>query len=193
MGFLDSLYNIINPASANFAGSGAAEGLTRIAAPSALSTFSNVAKDLAGPAAIVGSQIYGAKKRSDMAKDVSRGQQTSYDTYMNTINPPPEVKAARFEELKGGVLDQAPRLRKQASNVLASRGIRGQGAAAPVVETEENIQDAINDAFFNIYGQYNVPSGPGPVNFAPSTMDLLGTEAGDLGMLLAIRELTKGN
>ena len=154
-------------------------------------TIGSVAKEVAPAAIAAGSAYYGAKKQSDMASELSRAQQTSYDDYLKTINPPAQVKTTQFEERKGDILDQSPRFRQQASNVLASRGIRGQGAAAPVVETEQDIQKKINDAYFSVYGNYNVPSGPGPTNFAPSTTDLFGTEAADLGMLLALKEFTK--
>jgi len=144
---------------------------------------------VAGPAAMVGASMIGAKSQSGMMQDLSGAQQQSYDKYLQTINPPEAVKQARFNELKQGTLKQAGTARRRLGSQMASRGIRGKGAAAPIAETEEDIRDAINRAYFTVYGQYNVPGMPPPVNYAPSTGQLLGSQVGDLGTLLAMKQM----
>lgn len=86
--------------------------------------------------------------------------QTAYQDYLDVINPPEDVKATRFNQLRGQVLSAVPTARRRLSDTLASRGIRGQGAAAPIAGQDQAVQDAINQAYFQIYGNFNVPSGP---------------------------------
>ena len=134
-------------------------------------------------------QGYGMYQQSEMMKDLNKANQKSYDKYLTTINPTADVQASRFNELKSGILERAPGARTGTANRLAARGIRGQGAGAPVAETDTDIQQAINDAYFQIYGQYNVPSQPGPANYSPSFGNLVGSNAGDIGSYLLAKRL----
>jgi len=137
----------------------------------------------------IAAQGYGIYQQQDMMKDLNKANQKSYDKYLNTINPPADVKESRFNELKSGIMSMAPGARSGTANRLAARGIRGQGPAAPIVNTEEAIQKSINDAYFSIYGNYNVPSQPGPANYAPSFGNLIGSNAGDIGSYLLAKRL----
>jgi len=152
---------------------------------STLQTVGQIAK-VAAPAA---ASIYGVSQQKEMMKDLNKSQQRSYDKYLTTINPPADVQESRFNELKSGILERAPGARTGTANRLAARGIRGQGVGAPIAETDTDIQRAINDAYFKIYGQYNVPSQPGPANYSPSFWNLMGSNMGDVGSYLLAKRL----
>lgn len=145
--------------------------------------------DIIKTVAPIGMQLYGMNEQSKMMKEHSKAQQKSYDKYLSTINPPADVKQSRFNELRSSVLERAPGARRGMANRLASRGIRGQGPAAPVAETDDAIQRSINDAYFKIYGQYNVPSQPGPTDYSPSFWNLMGANTGDIGSWLLANRL----
>lgn len=134
-------------------------------------------------------QGYGMYEQSRMIKEHSKAQQKSYDKYLSAINPPAGVQEARFNELRGAILERAPGARRGMSNRLAARGIRGQGSAAPMVATDEAIQRSINDAYNKIYGQYNVPGQPGPTDYSPSFWNLMGSNVGDIGSWLLANRL----
>lgn len=140
-------------------------------------------------AAPVATTIYGVSEQQKMMKEHSKAQRKSYDKYLSTINPPAGVKEARFNELRRGILERAPGARRGTANRLAARGIRGQGPAAPIAETDEAIQRSINDAYSAIYGQYNVPSQPGPTDYAPSFWNLFGANVGDIGSHMLAKRL----
>jgi len=149
--------------------------------------------DIFKTVAPIGMQLYGMSEQKKMMKDLNKANQKSYDKYLTTINPSADVQASRFNELKSGILERAPGARTGTANRLAARGIRGQGAGAPVAETDDAIQRAINDAYFKIYGQYNVPSQPGPANYAPSFGNLVGSNAGDIGSYLLAKRLSESD
>jgi len=167
------------------AGAGAAAGVTQLATPS----IYEMIKPFLGPALIAGSQIYGAKSQSDMMKDLSAAQAQSYNQYLNQLNPPEDVKQAQFRELESQVVKNVPIMRRRLSNELASRGVRGQGLASPTAASEQQMQDLRNQAYFNVYGKYNVPQTPPPVSYAPGTGSLLGSNVANLGTLLAMKNI----
>ena len=131
---------------------------------------------------IVGDLLGG--DQAEMAQQAAAASQKSWSDYLNLLNPPESVKKTRFQGLKGQVLGSVPGMRQNISSQLASRGIRGQGAAAPIAAGEQNINDLINQAYFNVYSQHNVPSGPGPSGWAPSAGQMVGSNLGDIGMNL---------
>lgn len=142
-------------------------------------------------AAPIAATVYGISEQQKMMKKHSRAQQKSYDKYLSTINPPAGVKKARFNELRSSILERAPGARRGTMSRLAARGIRGQGRGAPIAETDEAIQRSINDAYFKIYGDYNVPSQPGPTDYAPSFWNLMGSNIGDIGSYLLAQRLSQ--
>ncbi len=142
-------------------------------------------------AAPIGMQLYGMNEQQRMMKEQNKAQQKSYGNYLSTINPPADVKEARFNELRSSVLERAPGARRGTANRLAGRGIRGKGPAAPVAETDDAIQRSINDAYFKIYGDYNVPSQPGPTDYSPSFWNLMGESTGDIGSYLLANRLAQ--
>lgn len=144
------------------------------------------------PIASVASTLYGSKQQEKMAKKARkqtkkdterfRKQQQQdyetykqdYETYKQEVNPPKEILDTRFAEAKDYITGSAPQARRRLENRLASRGIRGRGAVSPIMAQEQAIQDALNDAYFNIYTDYNVPPPP-PAPPAPPQMTTIPT------------------
>ena len=147
--------------------------------------------DIFKTVAPIGMQLYGMNEQQKMMKDYNKQQQKSYDKYLSAINPPAGVQESRFNELRSSILERAPGARRGMSNRLAARGIRGQGVAAPIAETDDAIQRSINDAYFKIYGDYNVPGQPGPTNYSPSFWNLMGEGVGDIGSYLLRNRLNQ--
>ena len=137
--------------------------------------------DWFGPALSGAAIVGGSLMQSNQMKDLAEKQAKSYKDYLSAINPPAEVKQTQFNQLKDQVMSQAPVARRRLEDSLASRGIRGAGAAAPMGSQESQIQKALNDAYFKIYGTYNVPGSPGPTSATPSAGSLLGMNAGQIG------------
>ena len=138
---------------------------------------------------LVGGQLLGAKEQSDMMKQLTDAQNQSYQKYLGSINPPDAVKDARFNELQSQVLTQAPIMQRRISDAAASRGIKGQGILPEIAAGEKGINDAINQAYFNVYGDYNVPNQPPPVAFTPGTQNLMGSSMSDLLSMLAMQRM----
>lgn len=136
-----------------------------------------------------GLNIYNVLQQKQMMEDLQEAEEERYEEYLESLNPPEETKEARFQGLKGGILKAAPAARKRRANVMAARGIRGKGAAAPIAETERDVQDAINQAYFNIYGTYNVPGAMPPVSYTPTTGQMVGGQTTDLANLLMMYNL----
>jgi len=127
------------------------------------------------PLMYVGSNLAGAYTQSKMAKDAAKKAEKSYDKYLDTINPPKNVLDARYAEAKDYITGSAPTARRRLENRLASRGIRGRGATSPISDQEQAIQDQLNDAYFNVYTNYNVPSQTPPAVPTPSMGQMFGT------------------
>jgi len=178
-------YDTAGAAAGGAAGAGAMQGLAPLAQPS----FFDSIKPFLGPAALVGSQIYGAKTRSNMMKDLAGAQTASYNQYLGQLNPPPEVKNAQFRDLESQVVQNVPIMQRRLRNELASKGVRGQGLASPTAAGQRQVQDVRNQAYFDVYGKHNVPQIPPPVNFTPGTGSLIGSNVGDLGALLTAKKL----
>lgn len=139
----------------------------------------------------IGMSIYGANQQAKMGQGLADAQNASYQQYLDTLNPSAEAKEAQFNALKSQVTSQAPIMRRKLSNQLASRGVRGQGLASPISSVAKDTQSDINNAYFNVYGKYNTPSAPPPVNYAPSTGNIMGKNVGDIGMMLALQDMFK--
>lgn len=112
--------------------------------------------------------------QSGMMGDVNKAQQESYANYLNAINPPEAVKRARYGALAENARTMGTLTQKRIDESLAARGVRGKGRAAPTGDVAEATRKSLNDAYNMIFGQYNVPGGPGPVNYAPSAGQLAG-------------------
>jgi len=137
----------------------------------------------------LGSQVLGANSESNMMKGLNEAQAQSYQDYLGGLNPPQSVLDTRFNQLKNQVISSAPTARRRISDEMASRGIKGRGAASPIAQNERAIQDDINRAYFQTYGNYNVPQMAPPVNYTPSTGQLLGKNLSDIGMMMAMKQL----
>ena len=130
--------------------------------------------EIAVPAAV---NYYGAKQQANIMQDVQKKEDMRWDQYLNALNPPQEVLDTRFAAAKNQIVGSAPTARRRLDNRLASRGIKGKGAASPISDQESSIQDALNQAHFQTYGQYNVPNMTGPTSPSPSTGQLFGINA----------------
>ena len=122
--------------------------------------------------ALMANNILGSFNQADMAGDVNQAQQQSYQKYLDTINPPESVKQVRYQALAKNAETQSALARKRLDESLASRGIRGKGMAAPSGDMSEAERSSLNNAYNAIFSQYNVPSTPGPVDYAPSAGNL---------------------
>ena len=113
--------------------------------------------------------------QSSMMKGANDAQTKSYEDYLSAINPPAAVKDTQFAALAENARTQGNIAKKRVADTLAARGITGKGMAAPTGDFAQAEKDAINAAYNKIFGTYNVPSTPGPVNYAPSTGQLAGS------------------
>jgi hypothetical protein len=127
------------------------------------------------PLMYLGANLLGSYQQSKMAEDASKKADKSYNRYLDTINPPKDVLDARFGQAKDYITGSAPTARRRLDDRLASRGIRGRGATSPVSDQEQAIQDQLNNAYFQTYTNYNVPSQTPPTVPTPSTGQLFGT------------------
>jgi hypothetical protein len=135
------------------------------------------------------SQVLNGINQSMMAKDMNEAQSKSYQDYLSLINPPEEVKQARYNILRNNVSTTASDARRRLRDTLASRGIRGRGIGGPNAALERSMMDAENNAFNTIYGTYNVPGEAPPVNYSPSAANILGKNISDIGTLMMMQNL----
>ncbi len=112
--------------------------------------------------------------QASMTKGANQAQQQSWQDYLNAINPPETVKAQRYGAGLGEVERTGTQTREKVASQMAARGVRGRGTAAPTGDVAEAERQAKNLLYNQIYGQYNVPSAPGPSNYAPSGGQLFG-------------------
>ena len=129
---------------------------------------------------MLGATALNSVLQSGMMKGVNEAQNKSYQDYINAINPPESVKSVRFNTLAENARTQGALAQKKIDESLAVRGVRGKGKVAPTGDVALSTKDAINAAFNQIYGTYNVPSTPGPVNYAPSAGQLAGTNVAQM-------------
>ncbi len=142
-----------------------------------------------GPALTAGSMLYGANQQSKMAKDLAGAQGRSYNQYLNALNPPDATKEAMFNKVNSQILSSAPVMMRKVSNELASRGVRGQGLASPITGAQKGITEAGRTAYLDIYGRYNAPQVTPPVNYSPSTGNLMGKNVSDIGTLMMMKQI----
>lgn len=126
----------------------------------------------AAGAGMLASSVLGSTSQAGMMQDVNQAQQQSYQDYLSAINPPEEVKDVRYDILAEQTKTQANLAQKRLEESLAQRGVRGKGTAAPTGDLAEAERQALNTAYNQIFGTYNVPSTPGPVSYAPSAGEL---------------------
>lgn len=118
-------------------------------------------------AGLMGMNVLKSMSAAKAAGDLNKAQQQSYQDYLSAINPPESVKAARSNQLLSNVNTQYSKAARQLENALAARGVRGRGAVAPLGDLAQAKAKSMGDAYNQIYGTYNVPSSPGPVNYSP--------------------------
>ena len=126
----------------------------------------------------VATNLYATSQQKKMMQGLQQGQQQSYDKYMQTINPPEEVKQARYNQLANQVQSSIPTMQRRLASSLGARGVRGRGKASPIASQNRSVRDALNQAYFDVYTQYNVPNMPPPVNYVPSTGQLFSQPIG---------------
>jgi len=177
-GVMGDVYNAASPAPPVSGGGYRVPGqMYPTATPAAMtskpSSIGGTMKNILPLAALsLGSNYLGAKSQAETAEDLNKANQKSYQEYLSLINPPQEVLDTRYGAQKADIMKNVPALRTNVANQLAGRGIRGKGAAAPVASTELAVNEALNKAYGDVYGQHNIPSTPGPANYAPSSGDL---------------------
>ena len=135
---------------------------------------------LASIAAPIAMNLFGAHQQSNIMKDARKKEDQRWDEYVNALNPPKDVLDTRFAEAKNFITSSAPTARRRLDNRLASRGIKGKGAVSPVTDHEGSIQNALNQAYFNTYGNYRAPNMPGPATPDVSTGQLAGINAAQM-------------
>jgi hypothetical protein len=130
--------------------------------------------------------------QAGMMSDANKAQQASYQSYLNALNPTPAVQATRYNTLAGNVNTTAAQAEKNIADSLAARGIRGTGTAAPMGDVSEAQREALNAAYNQIYGTYNVPGSPGPANYAPNAANLgISNATGTANYLLPLMMMMK--
>lgn len=130
--------------------------------------------DVALPAAV---NYLGGRQQAKIAKKAEKKEDRRWDQYLNSINPPQDVLDTRFAAAKNQIVGSAPTAMRRVENTLASRGIKGKGAVSPISDQAQSVQDALNQAYFQTYGNYNVPARPGPASVAPSGNQLFAINA----------------
>ncbi len=123
---------------------------------------------------MMGANLLSSGVQADMMQGMNEAQRASYQEYLDAINPPEAVKDVRYDVLAEQARTQASLAQKKLQEELAQRGVRGKGTAAPTGDLAEAERKALNAAYNQIYGTYNVPSTPGPVDYAPSATQLTG-------------------
>ncbi len=130
-----------------------------------------------GMMGLIGLNLANSFNQAGMNKGINQAQTQSYQDYLGTINPPEATKQARYQTLLGNVRNTAGRTYADVASRLAARGIRGRGVAGPTGDVAEAERQAENAAYNQIFGTYNVPSGPGPAAYSPSGGQLATSQA----------------
>ena len=131
----------------------------------------------------------GAKAQQNMYENLAGAQQQSYQQYLQNLNPPEQVKQAQYQKAVNQILPTANLNSRKIYNELASRGVRGGGLASPTAGMERDVTKAKQNAYLDIYGRYNVPQVPPPVAYTPGTSNIIGSNAGDIGTTLLLKQL----
>ena len=130
--------------------------------------------------------------KADMMKGGNTAQQESYDKYLNAINPDEATKNAQLNVLKSNITEQGTLAQRRMDDTLAARGIRGKGKAAPAGDLSEAKRKAENAAYNQIFGKFNVPTTPGPVNYSPSVGNIAAGDATNVANQLLAMQLMRG-
>jgi len=136
-------------------------------------------------AMMLGSNLMGSMSQADMMEDYQKQVEEANRQYLAMLNPPKSVRETRYRSMVGPMAAEAPHARTQLSNVLASRGVRGQGAASPMAEFQRKMGLARADAYNRAYGTWNVPSSPLYSPVAPEAGQLFASNMGRAGTDLA--------
>lgn len=143
-------------------------------------------KDNAGTLAGVGAfgllAYANADQQSAIAKDLQQGSTASYEAFVESLQIPEDVKKAQIAQAQYQVSREAPESRREISNRLASRGIRGKGLASPLAEEEEDILMNYLYPYINVTAQPPVAAPyPQPVSPTPSTGQMFASDVGGVG------------
>lgn len=117
-----------------------------------------------------GSKYLQARSQADIASDLNKSQQLAYNTWLNQLNRTPEEKAALLSSmtpmLKRGVNTWGRNIKRE----LGKRGIQGKPTADAKAQ---QLRHVMNMAYFPVHTQHRAPGQAGPVDYAPSTSNLL--------------------
>lgn len=128
-------------------------GILKVAAPLAVNYFAGQAQ---------------AKE----AEKVAKAQQTSYDSWMQTLNPPKPVLDQRYAAATEATNKAQVANLRGMQDILAARGERGKGPVADIAKATALTGDLYNKNYHDVYSKYNVPNQPGPTNYAPGAGNL---------------------
>ena len=159
------------------------------AAPGVGGTIMNVVKEYGPKAAMAGVGLYGANKQAGMYKGINEGNNAAYEKYLGNLQTPEAVKSAQYGAAQQKIGTNATTSRRRLTNQLSARGVKGEGMGAPLAADERTRQREELQAWLDIYGKYNPPQVAPPASYAPSTADLFGKQAGDVGTAMLLKSL----
>jgi hypothetical protein len=158
------------------------------------SIFGNVdwgglAKAVVPAAVSIGGQYLASRNQADMMKDYAAAQQNAYNQYLARMQPSKEQKQASYNAQIGDIQQKATQAARRLDNANAARGIRGSGTVAPRANLQNQVVDAQDQAWNNVYGienryPYGTPA-QNPTIWAPSGGQLFGTGLGQSANLWA--------
>lgn len=125
----------------------------------------------------MGANLLSSALQSGLVGDANDAQAESYQAYLNSLNPTEAVKGTRFNQLAENARTQGALTQTALDESLAERGVRGKGKAAPTGDASLLTKNAINNAYNQVYGSYNVPGVTPPVNYTPNPLATAGVGA----------------
>ena len=147
------------------------------------SGLGNVAQAALPTIASIGGQYLASRNQASMMEDLADKQAQSYNRYQSMLQPSAAERESSYNAQAGNLRTNAELGSRRLNNSLAARGIRGRGTVSPNVNFQKDVMGAENNLYNDIYGianryPYGTPPAP-PVDYAPSTGQLFGTNAGN--------------
>ena len=144
--------------------------------------WGGIAKGILPVAASIGGQYLASRNQADMMKDYAAASRNAWNDYLARMQPSAAQKQASYNAQMSDISSQGTQAARRLNNTLAARGIRGRGTVSPNVNLQNQIFDASNDAYNNVYGienkyPYGTPAQT-PTFYAPSGGQLFGTGLG---------------
>jgi len=123
-----------------------------------------------------------ADQQKEIYADLQKGSTASYEAFVNALQVPEEVKKAQIAQAKYQAYRQTQQARRETSDALAARGIRGRGLSSPLADEEEELFYSYMYPQIAVETQPPVPAPyPQPVSPTPSTGQLMGADIGGAG------------